>query len=1138
MGNIRKVEILLLFIFSSVYFGYGQLRPNFKIVGITEGLSNIAIKDIYEDRNGVMWFCTEDGLNRYDSYSMTVYRHTRGDSSTIAESYVNEIIEDQNGHLWIGTRTSGLVKFDPEYEQFTKFIFDPSKSENSISGNKITALTIDNNGILWIGTQYNGLNRYNPVTNQFTNYRHSESVNSLPSDTILDVLVSSKSELWVLTNAGLTSVNQENETFNNVNLEDVPFFFRGNSQFELNEDLNGNIWYGTESGAVKYDPISGQPEILKLSSFGLKEDGADMIYDIIQTEDSTYWIGTEVGLFSYDQSNNKVTVVDIAEGLKALNLKTVNNLFLDKHGLLWIGTQHYGVIKANFRVPNFELYNSSENSPVQIPNSIIRSLIYDNQGKIWVGTVNSELIRIDPKNKTSRTITIKPKNTISGLYQDNDGIIWIGTWGDGLYYLNSSTDTELKKIDINITGDQNNNIVQSILKDSDGNLWIGTELCLLLYNPTTEKFRTFLYDPNDDSGLYNSVQSNSIEVDKYKNVWVGTYNGLFRLIPGDNSRNSFESDYKVVTYDSVLIDNRVTTVHYDLNKPNQLYIGTFSDGIRQIEFSKEHETVKSTLYNNVNGLSSNVVYGIQCDLNDNLWISTNNGISHFDTETKEFANYYESDGLQDNQFFWGAYAKGSKENLLFGGINGFNLIKTTQIKADTTSAPVIFNRLKIYNQQIAVGQKMEGQVILPKQLNYLDKLILKHNQNMFTVEFATPHHVEPEFNKYAYRILGFRDEWIFTDSRKNFVTLTNLDPGEYQLQVKASNYQGIWNESYSSLNIEILSPWWSTTWFRILGALAILAFISAVVRWRLRYLEMTKVKLSMLVNKKTQEIKSQNEEIIEKNESLRSLNLKLENNLIEKQRVIEQLKLTQNQLIESEKMASIGVLTAGLAHELNNPLSYIGGVVEPIKLDLAEIKPSLSKEILEKHKEEFEEIETLLEGMSFGVIKASEIIKNLLEISPKDNHMKNTVFDLNEMIKATVKLIHNARKEIEINTSLEKGQQINANKVELNQVLINIIKNACDAIPPEREGKVEVMSHMENGNVIIEISDNGTGMDEETINQIFEPFFTTKGPGKGTGLGLYISYSVIKKHHGNINVQTFPGVGTKFTLTIPRNLEN
>ncbi|MEQ8470344.1 MAG: HAMP domain-containing sensor histidine kinase [Marinoscillum sp.] len=289
--------------------------------------------------------------------------------------------------------------------------------------------------------------------------------------------------------------------------------------------------------------------------------------------------------------------------------------------------------------------------------------------------------------------------------------------------------------------------------------------------------------------------------------------------------------------------------------------------------------------------------------------------------------------------------------------------------------------------------------------------------------------------------------------------------------------------------------------------------------------------LVLLVNYLKVEYDRIRKKSMQQKEGLADLNRQLILAEEDKLDAIKTLQATQTRLIDSEKMASVGRLTAGLAHELNNPLNFIGGNVRPIIKDLDEIKDTLPDEILQKNKQVFQEIEQLLDNVYNGSKRATDVINNLLKISPRGKGTETSNLLVNDLIHRTCLLLKSSHPGIEIKHDMDSPVYVQGNAVEINQVLLNILKNAIDAVHPKR-GKINVLLYTEDTHCLIQISDNGKGVPEQYQSQIFEPFFTTKEEGKGTGLGLYISYGIIKKHGGELAYETLTK-GSLFKISLP-----
>ncbi len=319
-----------------------------------------------------------------------------------------------------------------------------------------------------------------------------------------------------------------------------------------------------------------------------------------------------------------------------------------------------------------------------------------------------------------------------------------------------------------------------------------------------------------------------------------------------------------------------------------------------------------------------------------------------------------------------------------------------------------------------------------------------------------------------------------------------------------------------------------------------------------------KAAIKNVLNASLEEINEQKQKIEDaKNEINRNLfEMDIQKKLIEEKntelnQALTNLRDAQQQLVQSEKMASLGQLTAGVAHEINNPINFVSANIKPLKDDLADLTAYIHfyrKKIIENGLEEafggkekfnddrelnmvLKEVGDLLRGIEEGATRTAEIVKGLRNFSRLDQHvLKQT--NLNEGIESTLTLLHSTYKDrVEVIKELEDIPEIDCFPGQLNQVFMNILGNAIQAI--EGQGKIYVHTQEKAGNIYVSIKDTGSGMPESVKQKIFDPFFTTKDVGKGTGLGLSISYGIIQKHNGSIEVISEPGNGTEFIICLP-----
>jgi signal transduction histidine kinase len=270
-----------------------------------------------------------------------------------------------------------------------------------------------------------------------------------------------------------------------------------------------------------------------------------------------------------------------------------------------------------------------------------------------------------------------------------------------------------------------------------------------------------------------------------------------------------------------------------------------------------------------------------------------------------------------------------------------------------------------------------------------------------------------------------------------------------------------------------------------------------------------------------------------KNLELAKLNQTLNNTLHEKEEIIRELRKAREDLLESEKLASIGKLTAGLAHKLNNPLNYIGGVVTPLSNNLKELYEGLNHEQKQASEAIIAENQILLETLKEGSQKASEVIKNLVRISPKSTQNKPTVFSLGEVLVDNLQILNKTHPDISIKQSIDPELKIAGNPMEIRQLCTQLLHNSATSMDGMQDKSIDLSIKKVDKSLVLEITDNGVGIPPEDQSKVFEPFFSSDKSQEGKGIGLYMSYATVKKHFGEIRLESEPGVGTTVSVFLP-----
>ena len=853
----KSVYIIVLF---SLNLVLGKNNQDFKIehLSIEQGLSQNTVRSIIQDKQGFLWFATEDGLNRYDGYRLKVYRHNPLDSNSISDNFIWILYENRRGEIWIGTNNGGLNKLDKENERFVQYKSNPIDSF-SISNNNIRAISEDEEGTLWVGTEGGGLNKFDSKRNRFIRLNNS-ILNGFSPINIFSIIENDKESLWLGTDRGLVKFLKNKNQFVNYG---IPVPRLNNSINTLYKDIDGTIWVGTVAGVYQFNTANNT--FNKYKPLTSEYNGIVNVEINSITKDKTgcLWIGSAGLGILLIRENSVEALSHSSSNISSLSSDHITTITEDNMGIIWVGTTEGGINKIDRKENKFIHYKHDPFNSNSLSYSTIRSIYEDSDGTIWIGTLEGGLNHLDRRNNLYHYYKYNPRissslsdNTVTSIFRTRRGELWVGTWGGGLE--KAEFDKTGKKLlgfkhFKNNPNDQqsiNSNIIQAIYEDIKGRLWIGTGLGLDLYDRRNNSFIHFNYSANNPNTLSdNKIQSNCIYEDSDGNLWIGTWNGLNKLIipnvnesPAfDYSKVNFERYYSESNNINSLSNSRIISIFEDKNKV--LWVGTYGGGLNKIIFNRKTGEKFIKRYTEREGFANDIIYGILEDEEGNLWLSTNNGLSKFNPATEIFQNYYEGEGLQSNQFYWGACCKGKNGELFFGGINGFNSFFPSKLKFNNHIPPVYFTDFQIFNKSISVYQNNSP---LKKAIEYTKEIILDYDKNVLTFEFVALDYSNPHENKYSYKMENFDKDWVLS-GRRNFATYTNLDAGEYIFRVIGSNNDGIWNKKGCSVKLIIKPPFWKTWWFILLSILIVGGGITYFIQLHIKDLlavERVRIKLA------------------------------------------------------------------------------------------------------------------------------------------------------------------------------------------------------------------------------------------------------------------------------------------------------
>ena len=829
-----------------------------KQLRIEDGLSQSTIFASLQDSKGYMWFATRSGLNRYDGYKFNVYYNDPKDSTSLSDDGTNSIFEDKDGTLWIGTIYGNINRYDRTTETFKyKNVSDvtnllPESPDDfyeyplSFSRNQkttITSIAEDGDGNIWIGTWGNGILILDKNFKKINHlYFDRDNPTGLKSNRIMHILYDSDGRIWVATfGGGLTRITKSaNKVGNTYNFETL---LMGSGHFSLPddkllnifEDSKKNIWIGSYYGGLIL--ISNDQSILPFGKAKIdcqscptkKDLTRNTIMAFAEDNDHNIWIGTfGGGLIRYDKNKNE-TIHFFNDPLNENSLgdNDVLSLCTDRSGIVWAGSHlGAGVTKIYKNNASFNHVKHDPRKTNSLNDDVVWAIFKDNQNNLWIGTYKGGLNKCDLSTnnfsyitKTSQKKSIS-SNHVRSIEEDKFDNLWIGTYDGGLNII----DRKSEKINLFVNQPNNpfsigSNQVQDILIESDSVYWVATfggglNKVIVNGNPINQKlkFRRFKNDVSD----LESISDNRIyKLYKSKDgvFWICTYGG------GLNSFNPKTEKFKRYPInsgkdDKYNIENLMTVLE---DSYGTLWLGSYGGSLT----SFDRKTEKFKRYSFSEGLTSGVVYGILEDDNKNLWISSDNGIFKLNLNTKKITRYDIQDGVQSLEFSGGAYLKDKNGTLYFGGINGYNFFDPRNIKTNSYIPPIVITSVKVFNENIKGDRK---------------EIILDHKKNFISFEFSSLDYSDPKDNQYSFMLDGLQNDWQISESSSRIATYTNLSPGTYIFKVRGSNSDGIWSDSYASVKIIILSPFWQTWWFITLAILFLGIFLYYLSTMRIKNL--------------------------------------------------------------------------------------------------------------------------------------------------------------------------------------------------------------------------------------------------------------------------------------------------------------
>lgn len=783
---------------------------------IENGLSHNLVTNIIQDRQGMIWIGTQDGLNTFDGYNFHVHAKKDSSGAGLEQPFILSLIEDSEGVFWLGT-LDGLICFDQHSQRIQHYQFGQAELVKALR-NAVILILEDRFHSLWIAVANEGLAQFNRQTGQATFYRHDpENAAGLSSDTLTALYEDRQGTLWIGTEKdGLNRFDRETGTFTHYrHAPDQPSSLSSNSIVSIGEDRAGTLWIGTEEGGLnRFDRATHTfASFYPVAQENPSAKEKNTITHILEDRHGTLWIATLSGLLSFDRATNRFVEYKTDESpLSHLEGEKIFTIYEDRAGMLWIGTHNNGVytympsakpdilnVKVSLLDPNDDLD--------ELPD--IYAIYEDQEHCLWIGAERCGLTKYDrrtgektvyaPRDKSSNAFIFKD---VYAIYEDANGVLWLGTDRGLNAFDRRSGEVVLRYVhDPDNSASLSHDSVISICQDRSGRYWIGTlGGGLNQFDPENGTFVRYAADPKKPDALNHHEVWGQCST-RSDSVWVGSFGGGFHeltLPPASASPQIVR--YQHDPNDSKSLSNDLVFALYE--DAENLWIGTF-EGL-----NKFHKATRTfTHYGRAEGLPQNKdlpfsgVFGILPDADNHLWLSTVAGIVKFDPQREIFVETGIGDG---RPFNLGASFKNEAGEMFFASEDTVYGFSPENVGKNVMIPPVILTELTAGDEPVPLDISRQTQGVR-----------LGWRKNFFEFEFAALNYLEPEKNQYAYQLEGFDDAWNYTGTRR-FGKYTNLPGGTYHLRLKASNNEGVWNETGISLPVHVETPPWMTWWAYLL----------------------------------------------------------------------------------------------------------------------------------------------------------------------------------------------------------------------------------------------------------------------------------------------------------------------------------
>jgi signal transduction histidine kinase/ligand-binding sensor domain-containing protein/DNA-binding response OmpR family regulator len=1107
---VLRLSLLLLFTWAT---GIGWAQPiapdqyRFEHLTVDQGLSHSDATAVAQDQAGFIWVGTNRGLDRYDGYTLKPYELPINPLNRMSANRITVLHVAASGQLWIGSDRAGISYYDAHADRLRALdsLAVPAASVpllRSLMRRTITALVTDRAGRLWVGSEEGYLFRLS-----FDAQGRIVQLREVPPRTrqplgryaVRSLAADADGAVWVGTsNYGLGVIRPQNQA-----LTVEPTAVTGDVR-AVHIDQRGELWAGVANKLLWASAASRRagPALAVQSlphNFG-------HIYALRRDSFGNMWVGTNFGLCIWAAGVATGAAPPLHPGPPTLllpqdgnrfsiNSERIHQIFEDRNQLMWLCASAGGLNRVDLRQKPFGWLRREMAGLTTHHNNYVNA-IYKEEGRnlLWFGTRNG-LTAYDFSRQTYRDYFSSQSASqpygvdVVSVFQSSNGTLWCGTRGGGLLSLRWRGDHYQLQTYLQIAPGVNlqQANIERIAEDRYGTLWLATNKFGLLRLSQEGKLLA-----GAQAGRLPSSVLNYLLYDRQRDVlWVSTSDaGLLKLRVTATSATllrQFKSPASPTATDGLAVNLLWPLL---LDRQGALWIGTIGGGLHRLRTDAHgHDVIERYRQ----WLPESDVESLLADEAGNIWVG-GTGLYRFAPATHQYVRYDVADGLQSNAFKIGAAAKGADGTLYFGGINGITSFQPRDIKPNPHPPVVQLTGLHIANQPVAVGQELNGRVVLKQPLSVPQTVVIKASENDFAVDFVGLNYANPQKNRYAYRLVGYNQDWVRPAPGQRTASFANLPAGQYVLQVKASNGEGGWSKQLATMRFDVRAPWYKTGW-----AYLLFAALAGGAVWLYRRAEMAQQTL-------------QNKLVLEQFQA-------------EKEKELTDLKL--------------GFFT-NVSHELRTPLTLILGPAEELLRSPGPV-PDLRGKVSLIHQQ---------------ARKLLELVNQLLDFRKMENGhipLRAGRYDAVPFLTDLYAVFRLQAREQALHYELRVPGQpllLYFDQGKLEVILTNLLVNAFKYTPAE--GRVELAAQtigeatgeavysgkeLTDNYLQITVADSGVGIAAHELDRIFEPYYQASHTGAlrlvGTGIGLSLARQFAAGHGGQLLVRSTVGMGTTFELRLP-----